>query len=76
VRSQTGSSGNEFRKLSGIQLLELTPQIAIESTLLPGEFHKAPADQIITATGRVLGIPLLTADEKILNYPHVNTLTE
>src|SRR5580765_4074461 len=31
----------------GMQLLELTPQIAIESTKLPGSFHRDPADQII-----------------------------
>lgn len=31
----------------GIQLLELTPYIAINSTQLPGDFHKDPADQII-----------------------------
>lgn len=60
----------------GIQLLELTPQIAIESTELPGEFHKDPADQIIAATARIHDIPLLTADEKILDYPHVSTLGE
>ena len=28
----------------GIRLLELTPEIAIESTRLPGEFHRDPAD--------------------------------
>lgn len=55
----------------GIQLLALSPQIATESTELPGSFHKDPADQIIVATARVLGIPLLTADEKIRSYPHV-----
>lgn len=33
----------------GMQLLELTPQIAIESTKLPGSFHRDPADQIIVA---------------------------
>lgn len=37
----------------GIQLLELTPEIAIESTRLPGEFHRDPADQIIVATARI-----------------------
>ncbi len=55
----------------GIQLLELTPRIAVESTQLPGAFHRDPADQMIVATARVLGIPLLTFDEKINNYPHV-----
>ena len=30
----------------GLQLLALTPEIALESTRLPGEFHRDPADQI------------------------------
>ncbi len=58
----------------GIQLIELTPQIAIESTKLPGSFHRDPAVQIIVATARVFDIPLLTADHKILNYSYVKTL--
>ena len=58
----------------GISLLELTPRIVVDSTQLPKGFHKDPADQIIVATARVLGCALLTADAKILNYPHVNTL--
>ena len=58
----------------GIQFLNMTPQIAIESTQLPVEFHKDPADQIIVATARIHNCQLLTADAKILNYEHVNTL--
>ncbi len=58
----------------GIQVLELTPKIAIESTQLPGEFHRDPADQIIVATARVHDCPLLTSDDKILNYSHVKLL--
>ncbi len=58
----------------GVQLLNLTPEIAVESTQLPGEFHKDPADQIIVATARLFGRPLVTADEKILSYPHVQVL--
>ena len=58
----------------GVQLLELTPQIAIESTKLPGSFHRDPADQIIVATARVYDISLLTADRRILQYQHVRTL--
>jgi PIN domain nuclease of toxin-antitoxin system len=57
----------------GIQLLDLTLDIIIESTRLTG-FHKDPADQIIVATARVLGLPLLTADRKILDYSGVITL--
>ena len=55
----------------GVQLLELTPRIAIESTKLPSPFHRDPADQIIVATARVNNCPLMTRDQKILAYPHV-----
>lgn len=58
----------------GIQLLALTPEIAVESTQLPGEFHRDPADQIIVATARIHDCPLLTIDDKILNYSHVKLL--
>lgn len=52
----------------GIRLLELTPEIAVESTQLPGEFHRDPADQIIVATARLHNCPLVTSDGNLLNY--------
>jgi len=55
----------------GVRLLELTPQIALESTRLPGRFHRDPADQIIVATARVHDCPIVTLDARILAYPHV-----
>lgn len=55
----------------GIRLLELTPQIAVESTQLPGDFHRDPADQIIVATARSYNCPLVTLDRRIQNYPYV-----
>lgn len=58
----------------GVQLLDLTLPIIVESTQLPGTFHRDPADQIIVATARIHNLPLLTIDHKILNYPHVQTL--
>ena len=58
----------------GIRILELTPEISIESTRLPGEFHRDPADQIIVATARINNCPLVTSDERILNYSHVETI--
>lgn len=58
----------------GILLLELTPEIAIESTQLPGGFHRDPVDQIIVATARVSGCPLVTSDDKILKYQCVATI--
>lgn len=60
--------------LPGVRLLELTPRIVVESTQLPGEFHRDPADQLIVATARIYDAPLLTADGKVLAYPHVQTV--
>jgi PIN domain nuclease of toxin-antitoxin system len=61
-------------KYPGMVLLDLTPQISVESTQLPGTFHRDPADQIIVATARTHGCPLLTADARILQHPHVQLL--
>lgn len=60
--------------MMGVQLLDLTVPILVESTQLPGAFHRDPADQMIVATARVCGAPLLTVDSKIVNYPHVMTV--
>ena len=60
--------------LPGVQLIELTPKIAIASTKLPGNFHRDPADQIIVATAQVYDLELLTADKRMLKYDHVHTV--
>ena len=57
----------------GAQLLDITPSIVVDSTQLPGTFHRDPADQLIVATARVHDCELVTADTKILAYPHVRT---
>jgi PIN domain nuclease of toxin-antitoxin system len=57
----------------GIHVADLSPEIAVESTLLKG-FHRDPADQIIVATSRVLGFPLVTSDRRILDYLDVETI--
>jgi PIN domain nuclease of toxin-antitoxin system len=59
----------------GVRLLPLTPEIVVHSTQLPDAFHKDPADQMIVATARVFGLPLMTMDSKIVSYPHVSLIT-
>ncbi len=58
----------------GIILLPLTESISIESTRLPGNFHKDPFDQLIVAAARIYDVPLVTADTDILEYQHVKLL--
>lgn len=57
----------------GVQLLDLSVRIVIDSTQLSG-FHSDPFDQLIVATARFYDCPLLTSDANILNYPGVKTL--
>jgi PIN domain nuclease of toxin-antitoxin system len=59
----------------GVRLLDLTPPIVVDSTELPAGFHKDPADRMLVATARALDCPLITADEKILAYPHVRSVS-
>lgn len=53
---------------SGVELIDLEPEIAIASCQLKGEFHGDPADRIIVASAILRDIPLITADEKIIAY--------
>jgi PIN domain nuclease of toxin-antitoxin system len=58
----------EALALPGIIFAGLDPEISIDSVNLPGDFHNDPADRIIIATARHHKVPLLTADEAILEY--------
>lgn len=58
----------------GMQLLPLTPQVALESAYLPGDFHRDPADQLIVATARLYNLVLVTSDQRIQAYPYVKTV--
>jgi len=58
----------------GVILIPITPAIAVDTQSLPGDFHKDPADRIIVATARLSNCPLITVDQKILNYSDVNTI--
>jgi PIN domain nuclease of toxin-antitoxin system len=54
-----------------VSLIQLSPQIAVQASCMPGTFHRDPADQIIVATARAFSYPLLTVDAQIRAYPHV-----
>ena len=54
--------------------LTVTHEIAAEAYTLPDAFHKDPADRILVATARIHQLILLTADERILEYPHVQAM--
>ena len=59
--------------LLGASTIEMSHEIAIGAYTLPGDFHRDPADRILVSTARLNGLTLLTADERILGYPHVES---
>jgi PIN domain nuclease of toxin-antitoxin system len=49
-------------------LAQLTPELLLESSLLPGKLHGDPADRIIAATAREYGFTVMTRDRFLLAY--------
>jgi PIN domain nuclease of toxin-antitoxin system len=63
--------------LPGMQLSELSPDILMASSFLPGDPPRDPADRIIVATARDLGAALITRDRALLKYGqdgHIGTI--
>jgi PIN domain nuclease of toxin-antitoxin system len=52
----------------GVLLADLSPDLLIASSYLPGKPPKDPTDRIIAATARDLGATLITRDRALLNY--------
>jgi PIN domain nuclease of toxin-antitoxin system len=61
-------------EVEALKFVSIDNEIGVKAVELPGEFHKDPADRIIVATARKLGVAVVTADEKIRAYPHVRTI--
>lgn len=49
-----------------VRLLPITAAIAAETAVLPTTLHRDPADRLIVATCRVMGLSILTSDRRIL----------
>lgn len=53
---------------TGFRLAELTPEVLIESSFLPGPPLRDPADRIIAATARAFGYRVMTRDRLLLDF--------
>jgi len=66
-----------IEKIRGLNILQITANIAAESVTLPGDIHGDPADRIIIASCREISATLITRDQQILdwaNLGHMKTL--
>ena len=57
-----------------VRFMPVDNTIALRSINLPDNFHPDPADRIIAATAMTMGLPLVTKDDKFINYHHVKTI--
>ncbi|OGV69427.1 MAG: hypothetical protein A2283_16395 [Lentisphaerae bacterium RIFOXYA12_FULL_48_11] len=62
-------------KENGWSVLDIDLETVQEAFSLPGAFHRDPADRFIVAAARLLRLHVLTGDRRILDYPHVQSLT-
>ena len=63
-----------YVELNGWTVLSVELESVEEAYALPGPFHRDPADRIIVAEARLRSAPVVTADARILDYPHVKTV--
>ena len=64
-------------EIPGVRLADMSPDLLIASSYLPGKPPRDPFDRIIAATARELGATLITRDRALLAYGeqgHVNVV--
>jgi PIN domain nuclease of toxin-antitoxin system len=59
---------DRLRRAPGIRVCELSADVLLESSFLPGKLNKDPADRIIAATAREYGYTVMTRDRGLLDY--------
>lgn len=59
---------------NGWTVLSIDVETVQEAYALPGEFHRDPADRFIVAAARLRRMAVVTADRKIMDYPHVESV--
>jgi PIN domain nuclease of toxin-antitoxin system len=64
-----------LRTLPGIQLCDLSPDVLLAASFLPGDLHGDPAGRIMVATAREHGFTLITRDRALLDYAQTGHLT-
>jgi PIN domain nuclease of toxin-antitoxin system len=58
----------QLRAIPGVEVCDLSPEVLLNSSFLPGEFHGDPADRMLAATAREYDFTLMTRDEALLAY--------
>jgi PIN domain nuclease of toxin-antitoxin system len=57
-----------------VELLPFTPAAAIRAAGLGGDFPGDPADRLIVGTALEMGVPVVTKDQRITDWGHVQII--
>lgn len=63
-----------FINQNGWEVAPINLSVTEEAYSLPEDFHQDPADRLIVATARLNALTVVTGDQKILDYPHVDAV--
>ena len=56
-----------------VTVIPINAEIARAANSLPEPFHEDPADRLIVATARLRNLTLVTSDEKLVRYAHLQS---
>lgn len=68
------SSVRTLLEATSVVVHDISPEIAALATAFPSDYPADPADRLIGATARSLGLVLVTKDQRIQDSPLVKTL--
>ena len=57
-----------------LEVVDLSPEIAVRSTRLGAQLPSDPADRLIVATAQELNAPLVTRDDRLQNFAGVEAI--
>lgn len=73
LSGETRDLVEQIAKIPSLKILDISSQIALESVLLDYP-HPDPADRIIIASAKFLGMPLISKDRKIRSFKEIETI--
>jgi len=74
LRMEPGAWLARIGEVPGVRLVPVDAAIAVHSVTLPEPCHGDASERMILATARKFGCALVTANAKMQEYPHVQTV--
>jgi len=74
IRSAGTIESSLRRFVEGLTVLPINMEVASLTAYLPSDFPNDPMDRIIAATARAENLPLVTADQRMLECPLLKTI--